>query len=92
MRAISAAILLLVALSAPAIAEHCTGPTAQEDAISTCVGVEPCFYYDNDSCEPECVFDLWIYQETNGIAGLQREDVYRDDTCHGMVAGDTVIF
>lgn len=94
MRALLAPVLLLVALSAPAIAQHCTEPGEQEDAISTCVaGLEPCFYVDDDNCEPECGhFNVWIYQETNGHPGLQRGDEITDDTCHGMIEADTVIF
>lgn len=93
MRVLLVPLALLVALSAPAIAEHCTEPTSDEAELTTCVGgVEPCFYVDNDSCQPECTFSLWIYQESNGYPGLQRGDEMEDGTCHGMVEPDTIVF
>lgn len=55
----------------------------------------PTFYIDLNFCQPECHpnIDLWIYQESNGISGLQRDDKVVDDTCGGAAgAGDTIIF
>lgn len=40
---------------------------------------------------PDYVAQVWIYEESNGIAGLQRFDGPADDTCHGMIAPDTFI-
>lgn len=55
--------------------------------------MEPCFYVDNDTCQPGCgLFSLWVYQESNGHPGLQRGDEVYDDTCHGMVEADTIVF
>lgn len=34
----------------------------------------------------------WVYQETNRIPGLQRDDHFVDDTCKGWVLPDAVIF
>lgn len=34
----------------------------------------------------------WIYAESNGISGLQRDDDWRDDTCGGAVRGDALVF
>lgn len=34
----------------------------------------------------------WIYEESNGIDGLQRRDPLEDGTCHGMIEPDTLIF
>lgn len=34
---------------------------------------------------------IWVYQESNGIPGLQREDEVEDNTCHGSIRGDTII-
>jgi hypothetical protein len=51
------------------------------------------FYVINDLCQVDlCGWSIWIYEETNGMAGLQRKDDFiGDDTC-GQVAGDTIIF
>lgn len=36
---------------------------------------------------------FYIYEESNGIDGLQRADEIADDTCGGRVGvGDTIIF
>lgn len=50
------------------------------------------YYVDEDCCVIGCIFSIWIYQESNGIPGLQRDDEHVDDTCHGLIEGDTVIF
>lgn len=39
-----------------------------------------------------CLFSVWFYYETNGIPGLQRGDEEHDDTCHGMIESDTILF
>ena len=44
---------------------------------------------DNDLCQPDCLFSIWLYQESNGIPGLQRGDEVVDNTCHGMIEADT---
>lgn len=52
------------------------------------------FYVVNDACQLDgtCLFSTWIYQEMNGIDGLQRQDMFRDDTCGGMYSGDLIVF
>ncbi|HUR69150.1 MAG TPA: hypothetical protein VM370_07870 [Candidatus Thermoplasmatota archaeon] len=50
------------------------------------------FYVDNDACQPTCIYSIWIYQESNGVAGLQRSDEVHDDTCGGVFEGDLNIF
>lgn len=84
----------IAALAVPAGADHCTEPAQSEHELNTCVAnvAAPCFYFDNDACQPECGFNVWIYQESNGVPGLQRGDEYTDDTCHEMVPADTIIF
>ena len=47
-------------------------------------------YVDNDLCQPECLFSVWIYFEANGIPGLQRGDEVVDNTCHGMIESDVI--
>jgi hypothetical protein len=52
-------------------------------------------YVDNDFCQLDgCSFSLWVYQETNGVAGLQRGDEVENDvdTCTDGTVADTDIF
>ena len=56
-------------------------------------------YLDNDNCQPvigddTCLFSTWIYEETNGIAGLQRDDEVQSNVkdCTDGTVGDTIIF
>lgn len=83
--------LVLVALAAAALlplsaADHCaTYTTAQPE-----VALEN-HYVDLDACQTGCGPSLRIYEESNGIGGLQRGDDVQDDTCHGMISPDARI-
>jgi hypothetical protein len=40
------------------------------------------FYVDKDLCMDEvCFAAVWVYEEANGIGGLQRRDSVTDTTC-----------
>lgn len=41
---------------------------------------------------PSHLFSFWVYEESNGIDGLQRGDPVVDDTCHGMISPDLLIY
>lgn len=89
------ALSLAAALAVPASADHCLSWSSTEPHVTVCE-VGDCTYVllatmcsDGGACYP---ISPWIYEESNGIAGLQREDELQDDTCHGMIAGDTIIF
>lgn len=85
------AVLALALLATSANADHCvTYETARPefDSGPTPVGR---WYWDNDACQP-CMWSTWIYEESNGIDGLQRADEVVDGTCHGLIKGDTIIF
>ena len=99
------AMTAMVALVAPyALAEHCTEPTldrnSEELRINDPETGAVIYYLDNDPCQPDCGFSIWIYQETNNIENLQRQDATgdqadeftQDDTCHGMIQPDTIVF
>ncbi|HUR70234.1 MAG TPA: hypothetical protein VM370_13400 [Candidatus Thermoplasmatota archaeon] len=43
-------------------------------------------------CDPECIGYLYVYEESNGIEGLQRQDEVHDDTCGGAIPGDRIVF
>lgn len=45
-----------------------TEPTA---TIETPVAT---YYLLNEVCQPDCLFSVWIYEETNGEPGLQHGD------------------
>lgn len=71
----------LVALAFPAHAADCD---YQTDDGAVAVSVQDQTYYvlaQNDLCQPGCVFSVWVYtyEETNGVAGLQREDTTCSD-------------
>jgi len=82
--------LAALAIAMPAGADHCVGYTtsAPEVADSTSGAT---YYVDNDLCQPDCIFSIWVYEESNAIDGLQRGDEVIDDTCHGLIEADTII-
>jgi hypothetical protein len=82
-----------LALAIPVDASHCTTwTTTREEANTNPLGVDGIrtLYVFNDEtwC---CLFSIWVYEETNGIPGAQRGDEVVDDTCHGMIASDTIV-
>lgn len=89
MRTLLAAAFVF-ALAGPGASSHCaTYSTSQADVDA--LGMW--YFTDDDGCRwgfPEC--GLWIYEESNGIQGLQRGDLYVDDTCHNAIEPDTIIF
>lgn len=89
---------LSVALPA-GLADHCT-TYSQADAEITTTGDEGSIHYvDNDFCQPDCGYSLWVYEESNGLPGLQRSQANEggnpymtDNTCHGAYPADTGAF
>lgn len=98
--AIAAALVLLVPLLSlqPVLAQHCKTYSTSISDLEAGVIVVPVdldavlgiFYIVYDVCQPECILSYWVYDESNGIPGLQRGDVMHNDTCHHMIASDTV--
>lgn len=85
--ALLGAALLLAVMGASA--DHCAAYVGNpEFVVPTPLGL---FYADNDLCQLECMFSLWVYQETNGFDGLQRGDPVVDDTCHGTIRADSIV-
>lgn len=84
---------VILALTVSAGADHCTtySTASPELDLDPSPAPGPRFYWDNDPCQP-CMWSTWVYQESNGIDGLQRGDEVQDDTCHGMIESDTVVF
>ena len=87
MRALLFLVLGALALAGLANADHCsTWSTAHpEVAVAT-------FYVDLDICPEGNVCAVWVYEESNDVAGLQRDDEVASGTCHGMIAPDTIVF
>lgn len=79
-------IFFALALIAPAGAQNCEWGGSPPE-LSTPTG----HYVDNDLCQPACLASVWIYQESNGIDGLQRGDEVVDHTCGGKFPADTLL-
>lgn len=78
-------LMLVLLLVAPVRADGC-------EPIDPSPELEVAGYYlDSDLCQPECVASVWLYQESNGIGGLQRQDHVWDSTCGGLIEPDTRI-
>lgn len=81
----------MLALAALAVAVPATLAAGCEPTTSEPEVTQGEYYVDNDACQPECIFSIWVYQESNGIAGLQRSDEQVDNTCGGAIESDTII-
>lgn len=97
------ALVAAVVLFAPAVAQTCQVTTSPADVRIDDLRVAGAtlgsgeanswtFYVVNELCQPSCVFSTWIYQESNGIDGLQRQDEDHDDTCGGEYVGDVIVW
>ena len=75
------ALAVAVPVSAATCATTTSNPEVHQGAL----------YVDNDLCQPGCVLSIWIYEESNSIPGLQRQDSGRDDTCGGKIDPDAQI-
>lgn len=78
-------VLAAVALLPLGAAEECVPIGAAPDVAFSG------FYLEQDACPPGCAASVWIYQESNGMAGLQRSDAVADHTCGGALAPDTLV-
>lgn len=78
--------LATIAVAVPATLAAGCEPTTAEPEVA-----QQGYYIDNDACQPECIVSIWIYQESNGIDGLQRSDEQVDNTCGGVIDSDTII-
>lgn len=50
-------------------------------------------YVVTDPCQAtsECMLSVWVYEESNGMGGLQRADDFWDQTCE-VPAVDSLVF
>lgn len=91
---------VIVALSVvPARAEHCEAWTTSEPRLfcgDICLGealdlADHYAFVEGGDCPSGCIYSVWVYEETNGFAGLQRGDEMVDDTCHEMIPADRIV-
>lgn len=75
-------------------AEVDTGAALPAGAPGPRVYVDAAPYCNPGVGVPQCHLNSWVYQESNGLPGLQRDDeVHSDvDTCTDGTNGDTIIF
>lgn len=97
-----AILVAAIAFMVPANAEGECWTTTTPD-VTTPVAVGPgggVLYFDNDPCQPvigdnSCLYSAWLYEESNGIDGLQRDDEVHTDVANcdpEVVAGDSIHF
>ena len=86
-RLLTLGLILILPLASASWYEGCE-PVTSIPEIDT--GPTPAghWYVDHDVCQPECPNPTWVYEESNGIDGLQRNDEMVDDTCGGVIASD----
>lgn len=87
-------IILILALSIPAGADHCAGYTTSQPELDTTATPVGRYYFDHTSCQMENCPPwgaFWVYEESNGLPGLQRGDEFHDDGCHGDIEYDTLV-
>ena len=92
-----AAFALLVPAQATAPCYTTSTPQASIPDVTGQVGGD--IYVVNDLCQPvvgdgSCIQSDWVYEESNGISGLQRGDEVQNDVanCTDGTAPDTDIF
>lgn len=92
-------LALALALALPATAQHCASwDTMNAITVDKYYVIEDCWLAPFIGAHgPWCQNDgpfmgLWIYEESNGIPGLQRGDEWHDGTCHGMIEPDRIVF
>lgn len=94
MRTIPLMLVLVVMFPAFIHARGCemTTTTPEVDTHTDIVGA-PRYDVDNDFGQPlGPIISYWVYEESNGIDGLQRADEVIDNTCGGAAGpGDLIV-
>jgi hypothetical protein len=86
-------IAFALAFTSTSFGSGCEMTTSYPE-VDTGIGIAgaPRYYVDYDQCQP-CMWSLYVYEESNGIDGLQRGDEVVDDTCAGAAGpSDTIVF
>lgn len=81
--------LALALLGIPAHAQDCD-PSTSTDAHAISDGNSTHYVVTDPSTCGGCPIGvhMYLYEETNGMDGLQRDDARRDDTCNGLIEPD----
>lgn len=95
-------VAVLFVVAQPALADHCTSYTTSvndfpegEHFVYSPELDTPAFHTKDDIylvidfCQPGCVAFGAVYEETNRLPGLQREDGLVNDQCHDSIQADT---
>lgn len=86
-----AGLFLLVMLAcSSAVARECE-PSTSTPLVDTGTPDAARFYLAVECPLGPCVAAVWLYAESNGHGGLQRQDDHHDDTCGGLIEPDTLI-
>lgn len=102
MRAVVFVAVAALMFQIPAAAYPCEPTTTEPLLTTTATGQslsgdgDGVYYLDHEGCilpwgPGSCHGYYWLYEESNGIDGLQRQDYIVDDTCDGRIAGDTLV-
>lgn len=85
-----AILLALVILSGAARAQE----TCEHEPTATIESPAGTYYVDVDDCtlDGSCLFSIWIYQESNGIPGLQHCPEEGIPECECGTESDTILF
>jgi len=95
-----AALAFAAAMMPMGALANCVPQTAHPSSCSFMPIGHPCistfvaerYYVVLDVCWLEaCGGSFWIYEETNGIDGLQRNDEFLGDTTCGHFPADTIV-
>lgn len=81
-----APIMLVMVLAVPAGAEHCVTYSTSRAHFE-----QPPYYVTNNFCLLDCIGTFYLYEESNGLPGLQRADEWVDDTCHYQWEPDVLL-
>lgn len=88
-------ILLTGILATPLGASgHCTNPSTSVTTLGTPTVIVAQagtnYLVAHAGVAPNVVL-VQLYEESNGVSGLQRRDFGADDTCHGQVSPDRIV-
>lgn len=92
MRPILTLLILASLLATTSHASECEPRTSRPD-LTIAIDDSTAVYVFDELCPLaiDCIGSFWIYAESNGIPGAQRNDDVRDDTCGGRIPSDTIV-
>lgn len=92
-------VIVFVLAAMPVGANHCTSYSTSRSDLD--VDLIADHYYVVVDCAmivspcpgpgPSGPVLMWVYEESNNITGLQRDDGLTGDTCHDLIEADTIV-